>query len=163
MPTTAADILGLNRPARSPTKWARQHQWLCAERDRLLARDYPACEPASRVKLDDLTEAASEESARSMFLVTSSATQATIVEIVEAIHRIERGTYGICEITGKPIEVDRLRAIPWTRCSLEGQNELEKSGLGRKPALPSLEALSDAEPAEEEEGDGEEAARQEVA
>ncbi len=162
MPTNAADILGSNRPVRIPPKWTRQHQWLCAERDRLLARDYAGYEPTVRVKVDDLTDAATEESARSMFLVTASAAQATIVEIVEAIQRIERGTYGICEVTGKPIEPERLRAIPWTRCSMEGQSELEKSGFGRRLALPSLEALSESEPSEEEEAETEEPAKQEL-
>jgi DnaK suppressor protein len=34
--------------------------------------------------------------------------------------RIEKGTYGVCEETEEPIEVERLRAIPWTRLSIEG-------------------------------------------
>jgi RNA polymerase-binding transcription factor DksA len=32
---------------------------------------------------------------------------------LEALRRIERGTYGICEISGEPIEEKRLQAIPW--------------------------------------------------
>jgi RNA polymerase-binding transcription factor DksA len=156
MSTRAADILGLNRAGRIPPKWARLYERLCAERNRLMARDHSAYEPPSSVKMDDLTEAATEESARSIFLVTASATQATIVEVVEAIQRIEHGTYGVCEITGKPIERERLLAIPWARCSFQGQSEVEKSGLRRRIALPSLESLSDPnlvpeEPAEAEE------------
>src|SRR5262249_30513793 len=116
---TAADILGVHRQTKVPARWGSHYQRLCDERDRLMARDCSACE-TSRVKLDDLTEAASEESQRSIALVAASATQNTIFEILAAIRRIERGTYGLCEITGEPIEAERLRAIPWTRYSFRG-------------------------------------------
>lgn len=43
-----------------------------------------------------------------------------LLEIESALARIERGTYGICEETEEPIEVERLLAIPWTRLSIEG-------------------------------------------
>lgn len=43
-----------------------------------------------------------------------------LIEIEHALSRIECGTYGICEETEEPIEVSRLKAIPWTRFSLEG-------------------------------------------
>ena len=148
---TAADILGLNRKIKIPTRWAKHYEQLCAERDKLLARDCSSPEfPA--VKLDDLTDAACEESQRSLSLVAATATQATIFEVLAALHRIERGTYGICELTGKPIETERLEVIPWTRYSFTGQHELEKAGLDRKRALPSLESLSNAEAAANDEG-----------
>ncbi len=39
-------------------------------------------------------------------------------EIKEALKRIEKGKYGICESCGKEIEPERLELIPWTRyCS----------------------------------------------
>jgi RNA polymerase-binding transcription factor DksA len=41
----------------------------------------------------------------------------TLWQIDAALKRIEDGTYGICAISGEPIGVERLRAIPWTdRC-----------------------------------------------
>jgi len=40
-------------------------------------------------------------------------------EIFEALDRIENGTYGICLGTGKPIGMERLRAIPWARYCIE--------------------------------------------
>lgn len=43
-----------------------------------------------------------------------------LVEIDFALARIEQGTFGICEETEEPIEAERLRAIPWTRLSIEG-------------------------------------------
>ena len=43
-----------------------------------------------------------------------------LVEIENALTRIESGSYGICEETEEPIEEERLLAIPWTSLSIEG-------------------------------------------
>lgn len=43
-----------------------------------------------------------------------------LYEIENALARMENGTYGICEETEEMIEHERLRAIPWTRLSIEG-------------------------------------------
>lgn len=54
------------------------------------------------------------------FLSAQERMKERIVEIENALARIERGNYGICEETDEPIEVERLRALPWTRLSIEG-------------------------------------------
>ncbi len=43
-----------------------------------------------------------------------------LMEIESALARIENGTFGICEEIEEEIEPERLRAIPWTRLSIEG-------------------------------------------
>jgi DnaK suppressor protein len=40
-------------------------------------------------------------------------------EVNLALERIEKGTYGICDKCGKPIEVDRLEANPSSRFSIK--------------------------------------------
>lgn len=40
-------------------------------------------------------------------------------DIKDAIQRIDNGTYGICEVTGKPIPMERLEAIPTARTVVE--------------------------------------------
>jgi RNA polymerase-binding transcription factor DksA len=165
---TAADILGLNRSFKIAARWAKHLEWLSAERDRLLARDCSAPE-TSMAKMDDPGDAAAEESQRCLALVSASATQASIVDVLEAIRRIERGTYGICEMTGQPIEAERLRAIPWARYSIQGQQEAEKAGFGRRHALPGLHSLAESaahdgeETADSEENEKEETEPQTVA
>ncbi len=52
-------------------------------------------------------------------------------EINIALDKIRRGTFGICEGTGKPITRARLEAKPWARYSLEHTIKLEK-GLVRR-------------------------------
>lgn len=54
------------------------------------------------------------------FLKMNERFQTQLGQIEKALARIEEGTYGICEVTGESIEPDRLRAIPWTPCSIEG-------------------------------------------
>ena len=49
-----------------------------------------------------------------------------LFEIEQALSRIETGGFGVCEETEEQIEPERLRAIPWTRLSIEGA-ELRES------------------------------------
>ncbi|MCY3662393.1 MAG: hypothetical protein OXH28_06120 [bacterium] len=46
-------------------------------------------------------------------LALSAAARAAVELIDEALNRIEEGTYGTCVVSGKPIQKERLRAIPW--------------------------------------------------
>jgi len=57
------------------------------------------------------------DQARSGGLVASE--RRTLQEIDAALGRIEQGTYGICQATGKPISRARLRVIPWARYTTE--------------------------------------------
>ncbi len=53
--------------------------------------------------------------------------QEALSEIEAAIKRINDGTYGVCEITQKPIAKERLLAVPFTRHSAEAQKDLERN------------------------------------
>src|SRR5213082_2549401 len=98
---TSADILGSSaRPLKVPARWARHYERLRAERDKLLSRDSAAAE-SFQPKLDDLADAASQESQRSLSLMSATATYEMIKEVLDALRRIERGSYGVCEITGE--------------------------------------------------------------
>jgi RNA polymerase-binding transcription factor DksA len=47
--------------------------------------------------------------------------QQTLDEVEAALGRIDDGTYGTCSVCGKPIGVERLRAIPWARFCIDDQ------------------------------------------
>jgi len=49
-------------------------------------------------------------------------------EINAALGKIQNGTFGICEGTGKPIGRPRLEAQPWARFSIEHARSLERPG-----------------------------------
>ena len=64
--------------------------------------------------------------AENNFLTTQERAKERLLEIETAVARIDRGNYGVCEETDEPIEIDRLRALPYTRLSIEGA-ELRES------------------------------------
>lgn len=49
-------------------------------------------------------------------------------EINLALAKIQDGTYGICEGTGKPISKARLEVQPWARYSIEYAKQMERGG-----------------------------------
>ncbi|MCY3578769.1 MAG: TraR/DksA C4-type zinc finger protein [bacterium] len=46
-------------------------------------------------------------------LALSAHARAAVDQIDAALGRIDNGTYGICQVSGKPIPRQRLNAIPW--------------------------------------------------
>ena len=88
---------------------------------------------------------------RDFALSLLSSDQDAVYEIEEALKRIERKTYGVCELTGKNIPKARLEAIPWTRFTVEAQAQLEREGalksrrLGALGTIDSVGATSDVE------------------
>jgi DnaK suppressor protein len=86
----------------------------------------------AREKLD-LGEKGGDEADQTMRLLAeqemlnlNDRLRSQLFEIESALGRIESGAFGYCEETEEPIEVERLRAIPWTRLSIEGA-ELRES------------------------------------
>lgn len=58
--------------------------------------------------------------AEAEFLNMHERLRSQLFEIESALGRIENGSFGVCEETEELIEPERLRAIPWTRLSIEG-------------------------------------------
>ena len=75
---------------------------------------------------------------RDFALSLLSSDQDAVFEIEEALKRIERKTYGVCELTNKTIPRVRLEAIPWTRFTVEAQAQLEKDGALNSRRLGAL-------------------------
>ena len=93
---------------------------------------------------------------RDFALSLLSSDQDAVYEIEEALKRIEKGTYGTCELTGKPIPGARLEAIPWTRFTVEAQAQLEREGALRQKRLAALGTVDGAGSTEVEEAEEEE-------
>ncbi len=49
--------------------------------------------------------------------------QQTLRDIDDALRKIDDGTYGTCEVCGKPIAPERLWAIPWARLCIDDQRK----------------------------------------
>jgi len=98
-------------------------------------------------------DAGSDAYDRDFALSLLSQEQDALYEIEEALKRLELGTYGVCEMSGKPIAHPRLEALPFARCTVECQSQLEKQNKVSRARVPvtSLFGLTD-----DEGGDGEE-------
>lgn len=76
-----------------------------------------------------LAEQGSEAYDQSLSLNLAAADRKLLREIDDALKRIEEGTYGICELSLKPIKIERLRELPWARHSMEAARELERMSM----------------------------------
>ncbi|MDB6029139.1 MAG: yocK [Verrucomicrobiales bacterium] len=89
-----------------------------------------------------MADAASDQYDLDFALGMMSSEQNSLYEIEQALNRIRNGSYGLCEMSGEPIEAERLEAIPWTRYSAVAQRELElQTGFGG-PKLGKLASLA---------------------
>ena len=70
-------------------------------------------------------------------------------EIIAALKRIDKATYGICEGTGEPIPLPRLNGIPWTRYCVQYAEKLEK-GLVTPSSRRETSGFRDDQRAEED-------------
>ncbi len=145
-----ADILGFN-PNRAtvaptedgehldvPEKFRRFYKLLIELRDHVLdSLGQHSEETLKRSAKEDagdlsgygqhMADAGTDTFDRDFALSLVSSEQDALSEVEAAIKRIRDGTYGICELTGKPISKDRLLVVPFTRYSAEAQKELEKT------------------------------------
>ena len=176
---TAASILGgaakpsgkgkkgpeLNGEVRVKPEWAKYYQHLLELRERLLNQmSGLAKESAEEMASYSLhmADSGTDNFDRDFALSLLSSDQDAIYEIEEALKRIEKGTYGVCELTGKTIPKARLDAIPWTRFTVEAQAQLEREGALRQRKLGQLGTVDSAggvEVVEEEEEPEEKPAR----
>jgi RNA polymerase-binding transcription factor DksA len=156
---TAASILGGPGPV-APSRrgsgngaiqikaeWAKYYNTLLELRERLLnqmsglAKESAEEMPGYSLHMAD---SGTDNFDRDFALSLLSSDQDAIYEIEEALKRIERNTYGICELTGKAIPRARLDAIPWTRFTVEAQAQLEKEGALRQRRLGTLGSVDSA-------------------
>jgi RNA polymerase-binding protein DksA len=52
--------------------------------------------------------------------------EAELSDVERALRRLDDGTYGTCEVCGRPISEERLEAMPATRLCIEHQAEAER-------------------------------------
>ena len=122
-------------------QWAKFYNHLLELRERLvhqmsgLAKE--SAEEMSNYSLH-MADSGTDNFDRDFALSLLSSDQDAVYEIEEALKRIEKGSYGVCELTGKPIPIVRLEAIPWTRFTVEAQSQLEKDGALRQRRLGQL-------------------------
>jgi RNA polymerase-binding transcription factor DksA len=142
-----ADVVSGNLQPKEhvPTKWKKHYRHLIQMRDYLLNRRGDLVKEASEEQPAfslHMADAGTDSFDRDFALSRLSSEQDAVYEIDGALMRIRRGTYGICELTGKAIEGKRLEAIPWARFSASAEKQLEKDGAVKRTRLGARQAVS---------------------
>jgi DnaK suppressor protein len=157
---TAASILGRPvsksgdaAPKKIKSEWQKYYQHLVELREQLRHQmDGLAQESAQELAGYSLhmADSGTDNFDRDFALSLLSSDQDAVYEIEEALKRIEKKTYGVCELTGKNIPRARLEAIPWTRFTVEAQAQLEKEGALKSRRLGQLGTIDSVGSAEVE-------------
>jgi RNA polymerase-binding transcription factor DksA len=121
----------------SPEELAQYRELLLQKRSVLLAdvkgMEDQALQSGSSGSLSNMpshiAEQGSEAYDQSLSLDLAAADRRIIREIDDAIARIDAGTFGVCELTGKPIKLERLKELPWARHSIEAAREIERQSM----------------------------------
>jgi len=145
---TSAAILGKpavkskkNGEAKVRAEWQKFYNHLLELRDQLIRQMNGLAKESAQEMAGyslHMADSGTDNFDRDFALSLLSSDQDAIYEIEEALKRIERNTYGICELTGKPIPRARLEAIPWTRFTVQAQAQLEREGALRQRRLGQL-------------------------
>ncbi len=149
-PASLADILGFNPaagkknhyddPMQVPEKFRRYYKALLELREHLTGQiDQHSEETLKRSSKDDagdlssygqhMADAGTDTFDRDFALSLVANEQEALSEIEAAIQRIKNGSYGVCEVSGKPIPKERLLAVPFTRYTAEAQKQIERNRL----------------------------------
>src|ERR1700726_4719676 len=160
---SARQLLGTNHRSRRLDPFTRgQKEKLLQLRDAMVDSMAGVAQDALRARAEGSeasafgmhqADAGSDAYDRDFALSLLSQEQDALYEIEEALKRVDAGTYGICEMSGKPIPHARLEAIPFARFTVECQTQIEKQKKAMRLRQPvkSLFGLTD-----EEGGEGEE-------
>jgi RNA polymerase-binding transcription factor DksA len=162
---TSAAILGKpvvtvkkNGAVKIKAEWVKYYRRLIELRDQLVRQMNGLAKESAQEMAGyslHMADSGTDNFDRDFALSLLSSDQDAIYEIEEALKRIEKNTYGICELTGKSIPRSRLDAIPWTRFTVQAQAQLERDGALRQRRLGALGTV-DAVSLTEVEGEEEE-------
>jgi DnaK suppressor protein len=153
---TAAAILGqpmsksktvAAAPKRIKPEWQKFYNRLLELREQLLHQMNGLAKESAQEMAGyslHMADSGTDNFDRDFALSLLSSDQDAVYEIEEALKRIEKKTYGTCELTGKAIPKARLEAIPWTRFTVEAQAQLERDGALRQRRLGQLGSIDSA-------------------
>jgi len=78
---------------------------------------------------EDLVDRANSAYNREFMLSISGSERQTLIEVDQAIERLDEGSYGSCVNCGEEIPRKRLQAVPWTRYCIDCQEQAEQGIL----------------------------------
>ena len=82
--------------------------------------------------IGDIYDEASSERERELSLTLGDRDRQKLIEIDEALQRLEKGEYGVCESCGEKIATGRLKAQPFARLCISCKSEEERQEARQK-------------------------------
>jgi len=81
-----------------------------------------------RFDVGDFYDHATSDRARELSLMLTDRERQKLVQIEEALKKIDEGSYGVCESCGDNIDDERLIAMPFAKLCLSCKIDLERQG-----------------------------------
>ena len=94
----------------------------------ILARFEDEARAAADIDVRDNADTATLDEDTWVSVEEAEVVSQTLTDVREALQRIENGTYGKCISCGRPIEPERLEAVPWTPFCRKDQKKADARG-----------------------------------
>lgn len=128
----AATATPVSAPAGPPIDLAAVRTRLQAKKQEILAlylNDLRSGQESNDSPTEDIVDRANNAYSRELNFSISDTERALMLQVDEAIRRVEAGTYANCANCGNPIARLRLEAVPWARYCISCQELLEQGML----------------------------------
>ena len=127
MPSTAAKAVRMSK--KDMEKFRRLLEDKKASLSSDLAKTRSAEEETSEESTQDIADKAVSSYTREFLYSLTDGERSTLLQIDDAIDRIDDGTYGMCVNCGQPMAEKRLTAVPWAPYCVDCQELAEKGML----------------------------------
>jgi DnaK suppressor protein len=92
----------------------------------LYSQDVRAGQESADDGTEDIVDRANNHYNRELMFSLSDTERQRLLQIEDALRRMDEGTYGRCSNCGGPINPLRLEAVPWTRFCIDCQELVER-------------------------------------
>ena len=127
MPSTAAKAVRMSK--KDMEKYRRLLEEKKASLSSDLAKTRSAEEETTEEATQDIADKAVSSYTREFLYSLTDGERSTLLQIDDAIGRIDDGSYGLCINCSQPISEKRLTAVPWAPYCVDCQELAEKGML----------------------------------
>ena len=127
MPSTAAKAVRMSK--KDMEKFRRLLEEKKSSLSSDLAKTRSAEEETSDEATQDIADKAVSSYTREFLYSLTDGERSTLLQIDDAIARIDDGSYGLCINCGQPMAEKRLTAVPWAPYCVDCQELAEKGML----------------------------------
>ena len=118
-------------PAAATDDYEALRQRLVQQKQEIISmyqQDVRAGQESADDGTEDIVDRANNSYNRELMFSLSDTERQMLLQVEEALRRIDEGAYGRCANCGREINVLRLQAVPWARFCIDCQ-ELAEKGL----------------------------------